>query len=76
MWLVVVVISRDPVMLLSLLKLSVVWVSIFVLLVCTVSIFFFGSGVFCLGWGCFCCGLVCSWVSVWGFCLFRCDVHM
>ena len=37
----VVVISRDPVMLLPLLKLSVVWVSIFVLLVCTVSIFFF-----------------------------------
>ena len=37
----VVVISRDPVMLLSLLKLSVVWVSMFVLLVCTVCIFFF-----------------------------------
>ena len=76
-WLVVLVISRDPVMLLSLLKLSVVWVSMFVLLVCTVGIFFFfGCGVFCLGWGCFCGGLVCSWVSVWGFCFFRCDVHM
>ena len=38
MWLVVVVISRDPVMLLPLLKLSVVLVSMFV---CTVSICFF-----------------------------------
>ena len=56
----VVVISRDPVMLLSLLKLSVVWVSMFVLLVCTVCIFCFGCGVFCLGCGCFCGGLVCS----------------
>ena len=46
MWLVVLVISRDPVMLLSLLKLSVVWVSIFVLLVCTVGIFFFLVVVF------------------------------
>ena len=40
MWLVVVVVSRDPVMLLSL-KLFVVWVSMFVLLVCTVSICLF-----------------------------------
>ena len=45
MWLVVLVISRDPVML-SLLTLSVVWVSMFVLLVCTVGIFFFLVVVF------------------------------
>ena len=73
MWLVVLVISRDPVML-SLLTLSVVWVTP-TGMHCW-YLFFFGCGVFCLGWGCFCGGLVCSWVSVWGFCLFRCDVHM
>ena len=56
----VVVISRDPVMLLSLLKLSVVWVSMFVLLVCTVCIFFFWL------W----CFLFRLWLFLWWFGLF------
>ena len=57
MWLAVVVISRDPVMLLSLLKLSVVWVWVqYVCPICTVCICFFGCGVFVL------VGVVCEMV--------------